>query len=99
MLKKRVRLKTEELRLVNEILKTLTRYGELNRIFDKILQIFYSFWSIEAGFIALKESPEGRLRIHTAFGFLPSELERAIYSKGEGTTGLTYQLGIPLYAT
>jgi Nif-specific regulatory protein len=99
MLKKRVRLKTEELRLVNEILKTLTRYGELNRIFDKILQIFYSFWSIEAGFIALKESPEGRLRIHTAFGFLPSELERAIYSKGEGITGLTYQLGIPLYAT
>ncbi|RTZ58650.1 MAG: hypothetical protein DSZ31_05420 [Gammaproteobacteria bacterium] len=99
MLRKRVRLKTEELRLVNEILKALTRYENLNRTFDKILQIFYSFWSIDAGFIALKDAENGKLKVHTAFGFLPSELERAIYSKGEGITGLTYQLGIPLYAT
>ncbi|HID79792.1 MAG TPA: hypothetical protein EYH48_02535 [Aquifex aeolicus] len=99
MLRKRVRLKTEELRLVNEILKALTRYENLNLTFDKVLQIFYSFWSIEAGFIALKDAQNGKLKVHTAFGFLPTELERAIYSKGEGITGLTYQLGIPLYAT
>ena len=98
MLRKRVRLKTEELRLVNEILKSFVRFGDTEKVFDKILQIFYSFWSIEAGFIALKDE-EGKLRVHTAFGFLPSEVERAIYSKGEGITGLTYQLGIPLYAT
>ena len=98
MLRKRVRLKTEELRLVNEILKSFVRYGDTDKVFDKILQIFYSFWSIEAGFLALKDE-DGNLRVHTAFGFLPSEVERAIYSKGEGITGLTYQLGIPLYAT
>jgi len=98
MLRKRVRLKTEELRLVNEILKVLAKYGNLDKVFEKVLQIFYSFWSIDAGFIALKDE-NGRLRVHTAFGFLPEEVERAIYSKGEGITGLTYQLGIPLYAT
>lgn len=98
MLRKRVRLKTEELRLVNEILKTFVKYNDVEKVFDKILQIFYSFWSIEAGFIALREEG-GQLKVHTAFGFLPSEVERAIYSKGEGITGLTFQLGIPLYAT
>lgn len=98
MLRKRVRLKTEELRLVNEILKTFVRFDDIEKVFDKILQIFYSFWSIEAGFIALKEEGD-KLKVHTAFGFLPSEVEKAIYSKGEGITGLTYQLGIPLYAT
>ncbi len=98
MLRKRVRLKTEELRLVNEILKVLAKYGSIDKVFEKVLQIFYSFWSIDAGFIALKDE-NGRLRVHTAFGFLPEEVERAIYSKGEGITGLTYQLGIPLYAT
>ena len=84
--------------MVNEILKSFVRFGDTEKVFDKVLQIFYSFWSIEAGFIALKDE-EGKLRVHTAFGFLPSEVERAIYSKGEGITGLTYQLGIPLYAT
>jgi len=98
MLRKRVRLKTEELRLVNEILKVLAKYGSIDKVFEKVLQIFYSFWSIDAGFIALKDE-NGHLRVHTAFGFLPREVERAIYSKGEGITGLTYQLGIPLYAT
>lgn len=98
MLRKRVRLKTEELRLVNEILKIFVKYNDVEKVFDKILQIFYSFWSIEAGFIALREEG-GQLKVHTAFGFLPSEVERAIYSKGEGITGLTFQLGIPLYAT
>ena len=98
MLRKRVRLKTEELRLVNEILKTFVRYNDTEKVFDKILQIFYSFWSIEAGFVALKKEG-GHLKVHTSFGFLPSEVERAIYSRGEGITGLTFQLGIPLYAT
>jgi len=98
MLRRRVRLKTEDLRLVNEILKTFVRYNNTEKVFDKILQIFYSFWSIEAGFIALKDE-NGKLRVYTAFGLLPSEVEKAIYSKGEGITGLSYQLGIPLYAT
>ena len=99
MLKKRVRLKTEELRLVNEILKALAKAPSVEKAFERVLQIFYSLWGIDAGFIALKEGENGKLRIYTAFGLLPSEIERAIYTKGEGITGMTYKLGIPLYAT
>ena len=99
MLKRRIRLRTEELRLVNEILKTLSKGEKIDKILEKVLQIFYSFWSIEAGFIAFKDERSGKLKVVASFGFLPSEVERAIYSKGEGITGLTYQLGIPLSAT
>jgi len=98
MPKKRLRLKTEELRLVNEILKALSKTQDTEKLLDKILQIFYSLWGIEAGFIALKDSEKGTVRVVSAFGFLPSEIEKAVYSKGEGITGLTYKLGIPLYA-
>ena len=99
MLKKRLRLKTEELRLVNEILKAIAKASDTQKVLDKVLQIFYSLWGIEAGFIALKDSERGTLKVVASFGFLPSEVEKAVYTKGEGITGLTYKLGIPLYAT
>ena len=99
MPKKRLRLKTEELRLVNEILKALSKASDTQKALDKVLQIFYSLWGMEAGFVALKDSERGTLKVFSSFGFLPSEVEKAVYTKGEGITGLTYKLGIPLYAT
>jgi len=99
MVKKKLRLKTEELRIINEILKGFLKYKEPKKIFDLILKTFYSFWDVEHSFIAIFDPKIGGLRIKSSFGFLPSEIERAIYSKGEGITGKTYELGIPLFAT
>ncbi len=99
MEKKRLRLKTEELRIINEILKGFLKQKELEKLFDLVLKTFYSLWNVEHSFIALYDPQIGELRVKSAFGFLPKEVEKAIYSKGEGITGQTYKLGIPLFAT
>jgi len=99
MLKRRLRLKTEELRLINEILKGFIKYDDLGRIFDYVLRNLYSFWNVEHSFIVLYDSRLGELKVKNAFGFLPKEIEKAIYSSGEGIVGQTYKLGIPLFAT
>jgi Nif-specific regulatory protein len=99
MLKKRLRLKTGELRLINEILKGFIKYGDLGKIFDYVLRNLYGFWNVEHSFIALYDGRLGELKVQNAFGFLPEEIERAIYSAGEGIVGQTYKLGIPLFAT
>ena len=99
MVKRKLRLKTEELRIINEILKGFLKQKNLERLLDLILKTFYSLWNVEHSFIAFYDPKIGELRVKSAFGFLPSEIEKAIYSKGEGITGQTYQLGIPLFAT
>jgi len=100
MLKRRLRIKTEELRLINEILKGIVKYGgDVERTFDHVLRTFYSFWNVEHSFIALFDPKLGELKVTNSFGFLPDEVERAIYSSGEGIVGQTYKLGIPLFAT
>jgi len=99
MVKKKLRLKTEELRIINEILKGFLKQKELSKLLDLILKTFYSLWNVEHSFIAFYDPRIGELRVKSAFGFLPSEVERAIYSKGEGITGQTFKLGIPLFAT
>ncbi|NPB05768.1 MAG: GAF domain-containing protein [Aquificae bacterium] len=99
MVKKRLRLKTEELRIINEVLKGILKHRSLEKLLDFVLKTFYSLWNVEHSFIALYDPKIGELRVKSAFGFLPKEVERAIYSKGEGITGQTYKLGIPLFAT
>jgi Nif-specific regulatory protein len=99
MLKRRLRLKTQELRLINHILKAFIKYKELEKIFDYILRTFYSFWNVEHSFIALYDSGTGALKVVNAFGFLPKEIENAIYDTGEGIVGQTFKLGVPLFAT
>jgi len=99
MLKRRLRLKTGELRLINEILKGFTKYRSVDKVFDHTLRVLYSFWGVEHSFVALFDGGLGELKVKNAFGFLPSEVERAIYSSGEGIVGQTFKLGIPLFAT
>ncbi len=99
MVKRRLRLKTEELRLINEILKAFIKYEDVSRIFDYVLRNFYSFWNVEHSFIALYDPHWGELKIKSSFGFLPREIERAFYASGEGIVGQTFKLGIPLFAT
>lgn len=99
MVKRKLRLKTEELRIINEILKGFLKQKDLSKLLDLILKTFYSLWNIEHSFIAFYDPKVDELRVKSAFGFLPSEIERAIYSKGEGITGQTFKLGIPLFAT
>ncbi|MEO2153436.1 MAG: sigma 54-interacting transcriptional regulator, partial [Aquificota bacterium] len=99
MLKKRLRLKSNELRLINEILKSFTKYDDLYKILDNILRVFYGMWNVEHSFIALYDPKIGELRVTNSFGFLPSEINRGVYAKGEGITGKTFQLGIPMFAT
>jgi Nif-specific regulatory protein len=97
--KKRFRIKTEELKILPEILKIFNKYrNNPERIPDRILMAFYSLWGVERSFIALYDTDEKVLKVKAAFGFLPSELEKAIYKKGEGITGETFRLGVPLFA-
>ena len=99
MLRKRLRLKTGELRLINEILKGFIKYKDLEKIFDYVLRNLYSFWNVEHSFVAIYDSRLGELKVQNAFGFLPKEIEKAIYSAGEGIVGQTFKLGIPMFAT
>ena len=99
--KKRTILRTKELKLIGEILKVFSSspHRDIERICDKVLKVLYSFWNVEHSFIALYDAKIGELKVIAGFGFFPKELERAIYSKGEGITGKTFQLSIPLFAT
>jgi len=97
--KKQLRIKTEELKILPEIIKIFHKYrNKPERIPDRILMALYSLWGVERSFIALYDSDAKALKVKASFGFLPSEVEKAIYRKGEGITGETYRLGVPLFA-
>ncbi|MCS7279409.1 MAG: sigma 54-interacting transcriptional regulator [Thermodesulfobacteriaceae bacterium] len=86
----------EELSLVNEVGKVLTKGYSLEKTLSEFLKILYSFWEVEYSFIALSYRSSQTLRIVKAFGLTENEVKRGLFESGEGIVGKVFKYGIPI---
>lgn len=89
-------LNMEEVSLVNEIAKILTKGFNWEKSVSEFLKVLYSFWNVEYSFIALYDRFSKILRIVKAFGLTESEAKRGLFESGEGIVGKVFKYGIPI---
>ena len=80
-----------ELKLLNQISRTLTRYTEVERILQEVLDILDREMGLLRGTITLRSGDE--LVIAASHGMSRAERERGRYRLGEGVTGDVAQTG------
>ncbi len=80
-----------QISVIYNISKALTSYTDIHKNLEYIVNILNSYLGYDRVFINLENPLTQELE---TFGSIDLS-----YKKGEGITGLTYQLGIPLYAT
>ncbi len=97
--KKRKSLESQEITVINEVAKLLSKEPSFEKATEDILKILYSFWNVDLSFIALYNSDRKVVRIVKAFGFTKEEINRGIFRKGEGITGKVFKRGVPVVLT
>ncbi len=99
ILKDRKSLETQELTIVNEVAKVLSKSMGFSEGVRDILKTLYSFWDVRFSFVAIFNPKIKALQICRAFGFSEEEIKRGIFKKGEGITGKVFKTGVPVLLT
>ncbi|MCB1188891.1 MAG: sigma 54-interacting transcriptional regulator [Leptospiraceae bacterium] len=79
-----------------DISKVVTTTLDLKEIFQSILFIIEKTLKLEQGTLVLYDSDTDRLNIAAAIGVSKEEMEKGIYSPGEGITGTVFETGEPM---
>jgi len=81
------------LNILHEISEIMSSSLELNWVFDRVMRVLASQLGIETGYLVILDDMGGQLRIRAAHGLSQEEVDRGIYSVGEGVIGQVYQSG------
>src|SRR3990172_2379792 len=73
--------------ILTEIGHVLSSTLDLREAFAHIMQLLIGKLDMQRGSLVLLDESSGRLRIEAAVGFTPEEVDRGVYSVGEGITG------------
>jgi Nif-specific regulatory protein len=76
-----------EMSLLNEISRVLGSTLDLHAVFEQTMRVLAERLGMERGSLVLLDQATAKLRIETAVGHTPEEIQRGQYEVGEGITG------------
>ena len=79
--------------ILQEISEIMSSSLELNWVFDRVMRVLASKLDIETGYLVILDDMTGQLRIQAAHGLSQEEVDRGVYSVGEGVIGEVHQSG------
>jgi Nif-specific regulatory protein len=85
----------EDLSLINDISKKISKTLDLRSVVKPVLQIMAERMDIIRGTLAILNRKTGEIVIEEAYGLLPEEIAKGIYRVGEGITGRVVESGEP----
>src|SRR3954468_14942204 len=82
-----------EMSLLNEISRVLGSTLDLHAVFEQTMRVLAERLGMERGSLVLLDQATAKLRIETAVGHTPEEIQRGQYEVGEGITGSVVATG------
>ena len=83
----------EELSLLLDIARTISKYVELRAALGPALSLLESRAALTSGMVTLLDRSSGLLKIEEALGLTPEEKAKGAYRLGEGTVGRVFETG------
>ncbi len=85
----------QEIAILEDLSEILGSSLELDALFDQVISLIQQQLGIKRASLVLKDEAIDQLRIVAAIGLSDSEMQRGLYSLGQGVTGQVVQSGEP----
>ena len=86
-----------ELRVLFEISRVIGEALNLPQTLERVLAIMSDTLSMKRATVTLRDGRTGGLAIYASYGLTQREMQRGVYSQGEGVTGRIFQTAKPFY--
>lgn len=88
--------RSELMPLLSEVSKVVSAEGELSRTLKLVLELMQKHMQVIRAMITLYDASCDQIFIHESYGLSPEEVEKGVYSPGEGITGRVIETRQPI---